>query len=64
LGPPATSSGPRLGSAGAGQTYNRLWWLGVLGGAGLLLALNLGLVVAARGLKHQALPTNVYAARE
>jgi hypothetical protein len=54
----------RLATPGAGKEYNQLWWLGVLGGGGLLLAMNLGLIGAANALKRQALPTNVYTVQE
>ena len=50
----------QMASAGAGKTYNTLWWGGTLGGAALLVAMTLSLKQAAKSLKKKALPTTVF----
>jgi hypothetical protein len=50
----------QVASAGAGKTYNTLWWGGTLGGAAVLLAMTLSLKRAAKSLKKKALPTTVF----
>jgi hypothetical protein len=53
----------QLSSANAGRQYNSLWWLGIVGGGGLLLTMSLRLIQEANALKRQAHPTKVYPAR-
>jgi hypothetical protein len=53
----------RLASANAAKEYNKLWWLGVLGGSTMLLAMNFVLIGMAKALRRQGSATSVYADR-
>jgi hypothetical protein len=54
----------RLATPQAGKTYDGYWWLGVAGGGGLVLAMNLALIGIANALKRQALETKSYAVKD